>query len=169
MKRLNTIAVAAILALAAAAPAGVSADSARPWSGHAVGVTSFDGANPKDCLAGYTTLVDEPAIASHFGAAYLVMSHCATGDFSDNFADSDFVLYSANGDAVYGEYVGTIDQYIEELGAEGLFTLEMTITGGDGRFEGATGSAVMDGHFTFEGYDVDSWAWWASWQGTLEY
>jgi hypothetical protein len=114
-------------------------------------------------------MVNEPATASHFGEAYIVTAHCPTGDPADNFADSDLSLYAANGDAVFGTYVGTLDEYTEVLGEKITFTLHLTITGGDGRFEGATGSAVMKGYAVFEGYDDLSWAWSMSWEGTLDY
>ncbi|MGE5156075.1 MAG: hypothetical protein ACM3JP_01090 [Betaproteobacteria bacterium] len=160
-------AMAALLLLASAAAAMAGAD--RPWAGHAAGQTWFDLANPKGCEAGITTRTEEPAIATHFGAAFLILSHCPTGDNADNFHDADFALYGANGDAVYGHYVGTIDVYTEVVGEEMLFTIYLTITDGDGRFEDATGSAVMKGGAVFEGWDDLSWAWWASWAGTLDY
>ena len=172
MRRYSWMAVLVALALSLSLTASVEArtgGSDRPWSGSAAGQTWFDVANPKDCGAGITTRADEPAIATHFGAAFIVMSHCPTGDPADNFADAEFALVAANGDAVYGTYAGTIDEYSEVIGAVGTFTVHLTVTGGDGRFEGATGTAVMKAHVIFEGYDDLSWPWWVSWEGTLSY
>lgn len=169
-KRFGAVALAAAMLVLAAAPAVVARDSVdRPWTGASVGQTWFDETNPKDCAADITTRVDQPARASHFGQAFLVMAHCPTYDFADNFADSSFTLMAANGDAVFGRFVGTIDGYSEVIGDEIFGTIHLTITGGDGRFEGAGGSAVMKFRTTFEGYDDYSWAWWASWTGTLSY
>jgi hypothetical protein len=169
-RRIGAAALATAMLLLAAAP-GVTAQNTveRPWSGSSVGQTWFDVSNPKDCAAGITTRVDQPAIASHFGRAFLVTAHCPTGDFADAFGDADFTLIAANGDAVFGTYVGTIDGYSEVLGEEIFGTIQLKIMGGDGRFEGASGTAVMTFHTIFEGYDDLSWAWWASWNGTLTY
>lgn len=169
--RICAAVLAASILVLWAAPGGVAAGATteRPWAGSSVGQTWFDVINPKDCDAGITTRVDQPAMATHFGKAYLVMAHCPTGVLSDNFADSTFMLTSANGDAVFGTYVGRLDDYIEVLGEESSGTLYVTITGGSGRFEGATGSAVVEAHFIFEGYDDLSWAWWATWRGSLSY
>ena len=172
MRRHITAAVLGVSILVLwAAPGGVAAGAApdRPWAGHSTGQTWFDVTNPKGCDAGITTRVDQPAMATHFGNAFLVMSHCPTGVLSDNFADSEFTLIGANGDAVFGTYVGWLDGYDEVLGDQFFGTLTITITGGSGRFEGASGSAVMEIHSIFEGYDDLSWAWWAAWRGSLSY
>jgi hypothetical protein len=169
-RRIGAAALAAAMLVLISAPAITARDEvARPWTGVSVGQTWFDLSNPRDCAAGITTRVDQPASASHFGRAFLVMAHCPTGDFADNFADASFTLLAANGDSVRGTYVGTIDGYSEVIGEEIFGTINITITGGSGRFEGASGSAVMEWHTIFEGYDDLSWAWWASWSGTLTY
>ncbi len=161
---------AAVLVIASASGALAGAGgSERPWVGSASGEAWYDVANPKECGAGITTRVDELAIASHFGRATYVTAHCPTGDPADAYADSDFTLIAPNGDAVFGTYTGTLDQYIEVIGAEGFSTVHLTITGGTGRFEGATGSAIQEVHFIFEGYDDLAWPWWVTWEGTLSY
>lgn len=156
-----------VLSSASGALAGPHGSN-RPWAGSAVGETWFDFEdNPKGCEVGFTTRAEEPAIASHFGAAFIVFSHCATYDPADNFVDSDFSLTAANGDGVFGTYWGTLDQYVEEVGEEGVFTLYLTLTGGEGRFEGATGSAVIKAHVIVE--EDSSWPWWVTWEGMLTY
>jgi hypothetical protein len=169
-KSFAAVVLAAAMLVLVAAPTVVARDSVdRPWTGASVGQTWFDETNPKACADGITTRVDQPAIASHFGQAFLVMAHCPTYDFADNFADSSFTLIAANGDAVFGTYWGTIDGYSEVIGEEIFGTIHLTVTGGEGRFEGASGSAVMTFHTIFEGFDDFSWAWWATWNGTLSY
>jgi hypothetical protein len=167
-RRLHTAALG-VVALVLLATSTAMAGDARPWTGHSAGQTWFDLENPKACDAGITTRADEPAISSHVGRSFLVMSHCPTGDPADNYHDSDFALHAANGDVLYGTYVGTIDEFSEILGTEFVSTIHLTITGGTGRFEGATGSAVMEVRAIFEGYDDLSWPWRVSWEGELRY
>jgi hypothetical protein len=171
LKRLPVAAVLAMIAVLALATSslGAAGGSNRPWSGYSVGQTWFDPTNPMGCPAGVTTRVHQPAMATHFGSAYLVMDHCPTGDFGDFAADGTFILTAANGDAAFGTYAGTIDQYDEVIGAEWLLTVDLTVTGGTGRFEGASGTAVMKVSLIFEGYGVASWPWSASWRGSLTY
>lgn len=172
MRRRSLGVLLAVGMLVLASVSGASAASGgsdRPWTGHASGQTWFDLANPKGCDAGITTMATEPARSSHLGAAYIITSHCPTGDPSDNFTDSDLTLYAANGDALFGTYVGTIDEFSGVLGEKLHFTLHLTVTGGEGRFEDATGHATMHGYAVFEGYDDYSWAWGLSWNGTLDY
>lgn len=171
LKRLPVAALLAVIAVIALASNSLGAvgGSNRPWSGQSVGETWFDTANPMDCAAGITTRVHQPALATHFGSAFLVMDHCPTGDFADFAAGGTFTLTAANGDAVSGTYSGTIDQYQEVIGAEWLLTADMTVTGGTGRFDGAAGTAVMKVSLIFEGYGVPSWPWAATWRGTLTY
>lgn len=169
MSRRTCIATLGVVLLLLASASSVLAGSARPWAGHAEGQSWFDLDNPKACDAGITTRVEEPAIASHVGAGFLVLAHCPTGDPADNYHDADLTLYAADGDAIIGEYRGTLDVFVEEVGSEITSTIDLTITGGTGRFDGASGSAVMVVHAIFEGWDDMSWAWSASWEGTLTY
>jgi hypothetical protein len=172
MRRHSAIASVLALVLVLASASGVLArapDVERPWWGHADGQAWFDETNPKDCPAGITTRVEEHAIASHLGSSHISMSHCPTGNPAFSFGRAGIALIAANGDAVFGSYVGTTEQYEEVIGAEGIQLVYITVTGGTGRFESATGSAVMEVHFIFEGYDDLSWPWWATWEGTLSY
>lgn len=164
------VVTALLLVLASVAPIAAGDDGAsRPWSGRSSGQSWFDVSNPKGCGAGITTRVQEPAVATHFGATLLTMSHCPTGDFAANYANADISFVAANGDAIFGTYVGNLYDYEEVVGHVYGSTIQVTITGGDGRFEGATGAAVMEVHGIFEGYDDLSWAWWATWKGSLSY
>ena len=89
---------------------------------------------------------------AHLGRFTMVASE--TVDFAtSSVTDGVFTLTAANGDTVRGTYSGTI--------LPGLVGYHVTgpITGGTGRFLGATGSIVFDGTFdplTFTGSDVIS-------------
>lgn len=156
--------------LVASGPAVLAGDPGRPWFGHAEGQSWFDLGNPKDCEALITTRVDEPAFATHFGAGRIVLSHCPTGIPDDNFADADLVLIAADGDRVFGTYVGTMVLPPEmSVGDIITGTIQLTVTGGTGRFEGASGGATMEYWAIFEGWEDYSWAWGASWRGKLSY
>lgn len=161
---------AAILVIASASGALAGAGGTdRPWVGSASGEAWFDLTNPKACAAGVTTRVDEFALTSHFGRAVYVNAHCPTGNPADAYHDSYFALIAPNGDAIYGTYTGTLDQYSEVIGAELISTVHLTITGGTGRFEGATGSAIQEVRVIWEGYADLAWPYSVTWEGTLSY
>ena len=76
---------------------------------------------------------------THLGRVTWTAEHCfqtATATFSD----ARVVITSANGDQVYATYHGAMN-------GETTFTAAMTITGGTGRFSGATGSLDAVGWF----------------------
>jgi hypothetical protein len=67
-----------------------------------------------------------------------------------------WTITAANGDKLYGDFHMSTDDF--QLGAPHTDTMEMTITGGSGRFEGADGTLNADvhvGHGTFVDTDDD--------------
>lgn len=90
--------------------------------------------------------------AAHLGRFTMVASETVDTD-SMTVSDGTFTMTAANGDTVSGTYSGTI-----QPGLTGYLVCG-PITGGTGRFAGATGTIVFDGTFdplTFTGSDVIS-------------
>lgn len=78
-------------------------------------------------------------VISHLGAVSWVTEHCfqlGTG----TFGDARLVITAANGDRVYGTYDGVMT-------GETTFAETLTITGGTGRFAGASGTVDETGWF----------------------
>ena len=88
----------------------------------------FDAVSPSNC-AGVTTLSEGTGEATHLGRVTVAWSHCPTEP--EYIMDGRMILTAANGDQLYGLY----DH--DNLSA-------VTVTGGTGRFSGATGSLVND-------------------------
>ena len=99
-------------------------------------------ANPAVPPADWVSTVVCKGDASHLGEAQFVGEHCARGFMYDG---GKGVFTAANGDQVFSDYFGyTIGADFDEYGRPVMLYMQevMTITGGDGRFDGATGSAL---------------------------
>jgi hypothetical protein len=80
--------------------------------------------------------------ATHLGAYTGTGSHCSQLDLATGvvvFGDGAFALTAASGDTLTGTYTNGYGP------PDGTFTDDVTITGGTGRFAGATGQARDNG------------------------
>jgi hypothetical protein len=76
---------------------------------------------------------------SHLGRVSWTTEHCFQL-FAGTFSDADLVITAANGDELYGTYDGVMT-------GETTFVETMVITGGTGRFAGASGTVEESGWF----------------------
>ena len=83
--------------------------------------------------------------ATHVGKYTIVNSHCVDPT-TGALTDGTFVKTAANGDRIFGAYTGG-STVIQPPAPIAIFTITGTInlTGGTGRFTGATGTATMNG------------------------
>jgi hypothetical protein len=131
----------AAAALVASTTAGATT---VPYKGSDVG-TWANGTEP--CPGSF--IITTSGVATYLGS-YTYSSHeCATGDTT--YAGV-FTLTAANGDTITGTYSGDVvsvnsvgDVYYEQTN---------TVTGGSGRFDGATGSFHLSGVGYASGVDV---------------
>ena len=119
-------------------------NAALPWkeSYQASGTIAPDAGCPAPQLL---TTLEGGGTATHVGKYTIVNSHCvdpATGVLTDG----SFTKTAANGDQLFGTYVGT-STVIQAPAPVGIFgvTGTITYTGGTGRFAGITGTASMEG------------------------
>jgi hypothetical protein len=106
---------------------------------------------------------------AHLGEVTTVFEHCsrmnvdmATGAVTFDYGDGQMTVVAANGDELYGTYADGSG----ELMADGNVAWRdtFTLTGGTGRFEGASGS----GRDTGTTHSVTGWTVWGM-EGTVAY
>ena len=83
--------------------------------------------------------------ATHIGKYTIVNSHCVDPS-TGALTVGRFVKTTANGDQLFGSYVGTAT-LVQPPAPIGIFQVSgtVTFTGGTGRFDGATGTSDMVG------------------------
>lgn len=133
---------AAVLCLAFAGPA-VAKDPVRPFGGEAFGADVASA--PTGVCAGYlqTDTISGQGEFLHLGMATFTMTHCTNLDFatfSGTFELGVMTITAANGDMVFLTEHGTFQAGPLPTPTVSHATSWWTITGGTGRFEGATGS-----------------------------
>ena|SRR5205814_3578918 len=82
-------------------------------------------------------VVSASGTGSQVGAFELEIPHLV--NFATASATGDYLMTAANGDMVFGTFIG----HATPIGTDGRYAMlveEVTITGGTGRFAGATGS-----------------------------
>jgi hypothetical protein len=128
-----------VLALGVLAPAtalGKAGGTDRPISAHASGTTVVD-------LGTLAFTSDISGIWSHMGKSTAQIEGVITPTGPDTFTIAgSFVIVAANGDEVFGTFSGSGTN--TPSGSEG--TVDVTYSGGTGRFTDASGSA--SGPFT---------------------
>lgn len=146
----TTAAVAALVVVAGAPAAARSEPPTLPFRGYA---TTVDEPTepPDDCpdFADWRYTSSGSGTFTHLGRAQVSVTHCSwmTGPTTGAFGYSDVVITAADGDTVTVEHSGTFE--LGSFGPEGPTTSTVegtwTITGGTGRFAGATGSGTLAG------------------------
>jgi hypothetical protein len=131
MKRIGAVlAVAVVTVMALGSPVAASSD-ARPFTGSASGVAVY--VPDPECLEfGLRSEVWAVGTASHLGRIDVAGGHCA----SFTPSDGQLTLVAANKDAVSLDYGGPCN------GVDRCW-FEAEVTGGTGRFDGATGQIQM--------------------------
>lgn len=138
-----------------------------PFSGVVTGEAVFDFAtNPKACASTFTTVTSAKGQASHMGLVTWESQHCL-GENSE-ILDAELVLTAANGDKLSATYTGSCAG-IAVIGEPVNCAGTLTVTGGTGRFEGATGTAEWNAAIVFQGFDDFSWPGRWEWKGTIRY
>jgi hypothetical protein len=160
------LALSAVTALtfALAAPAVATQGQHVPFQMHLVGADRPLNMSPgfpvvRDAFAGrcsvpsdWVTTIDLRGTAEHLGRVSVVASHCTQFDIFTTpnpgvFQDGEMVVKAANGDELWLEYAGHFlftPGDTPEVGVSAISFTTVTVVGGTGRFEGATGS--LTGH-----------------------
>jgi hypothetical protein len=149
--RSHLFALLAALALVIAIPAAASgSEDERPFqlATDESRTTEVPVACPASAPAGSFCLHFEgvgEGNASHMGSIALVRSHTVviTPDGVVNVTQGSWMATAADGDRIWGAYGGTLSGAPPVLSIQSWFT----ITGGDGRFDGASGSGTQSGTF----------------------
>jgi hypothetical protein len=109
----------------------------RPLSGSFVGGALIDPVNIDGCPGGYAYVV---TIAlgnlSHLGLTQAHFTHCSNPS-GDDYKNEVLILTAANGDELWATY-------IFKAQAAGHIIFEVSFSKGTGRFENATGTAILD-------------------------
>jgi hypothetical protein len=137
-KLIRVSALASVLALVVAIPAmGVSSHEV-PIKGSTLSVD--DSVDPAGCPEGtsWKYLSSGEGQVSHLGRVHIEVAHCTVLDWetgTGTFGHGGWTLTAANGDHLHFSHQGSF----EFLGDVALITGTWTVTGGDGRFTGASG------------------------------
>jgi hypothetical protein len=142
------VVVTALLAVAVPAAAGQSVE--RPieenLSGYTIGMVyspSFPGGDTFDGRCSqpsqWVSTSAGSGVISHLGRVSWTTEHCFQL-FAGTFGDAELVITAANGDQLFGTYDGVMT-------GETSFAESLVITGGTGRFAGASGTIEESGWF----------------------
>lgn len=166
---LAALSIAALVAIAAAVPAAAGTAIERAFSGSVtgIGVVAPDGG----CPIGLRTLGWGTGRATHLGLTTMSADHCTPnppfGPAPGPMEGGSITFVAANGDIVRGTYTGTVAPLAPVEGAEIGGQMHVTVTGGTGRFAGATGHVEMTlaGVLHFSSPMTAGW----TWEGVLTY
>lgn len=169
VRTLAALAAVALMTLAALVPAAAAGSSERPFHGVVVGE---GGVIPDaSCPIGLRTFGEATGTATHLGLTTMGSSHCTPnppfGDPPGPIVGGEMTFVGANGDTLSATYTGTPDTLPPVEGAALSGQLHVIITGGTGRFDGASGEVEMPfwGTLHLESPITVTWAW----AGTLGY
>ena len=108
---------------------------------------STDSYGPPTCDgAAWQFFSSGTADVSHLGSSTIEVSHCTWLDLptTGHFASGVQEFTAANGDTLFLAYEGTFETVVSPDGFFSYIDLEWEVSGGSGRFEGATGSGHAD-------------------------
>jgi hypothetical protein len=127
-----------VVLAALALPVQALAAKQVPLKGHDRGSFTL---TPEGCGVGvFAVVVDDAGNATHLGAYAYHSNECfngATGEFSGTFT-----ITAANGDTISGTYAGVVVAVVGDLA---FYEQANVITGGTGRFAGASGAFHLSG------------------------
>jgi len=129
----------------------------RPFWGSFEGEATFPLTGVCSDLTGvpFETLSQSKGHMTHMGRTALFTNHCATPD-GGAALNSHAVFTATNGDEVWAEYLAITVKgppVTPIIGQE----ITMTIIGGTGRFNGATGNLGGMVYIEFLGFEVPNW------------
>ncbi|HJW21600.1 MAG TPA: hypothetical protein VJ506_04135 [Candidatus Limnocylindrales bacterium] len=143
MKRLITLAGAAVLSLALAGPA-LAADPVRPFGGTVSGPDSYLAPDCPGAVWHYTSLASGEML--HLGRVSMAVSHCTWIDtFVDDapatghFGPGTMTFTAANGDTLVLSDWGTFRLVATPAGLFSYVDISWVVVDGTGRFGGASG------------------------------
>lgn len=169
VRTLATLSITGLLALATLVPAATASSVDRPFTGSVSGDAGV--AEDAGCPIGLRTLGWGTGAASHLGLTRMTANHCTPnppfGPVPGPILGGVITFVAANGDTVEGTYTGEVGPLAPEEGAPIHGVVHVTITGGTGRFEGATGHVEMalEGVLHFTSPMTATW----TWQGVIGY
>jgi hypothetical protein len=143
------LAVAALMVLSTLVPAASAGSADRPFRGTIVGEGTV--VPDASCPIGLRTVIWGTGNLNHLGLTTMTANHC-TPDWGADIVGGVQTFVAANGDTLEMTYTATIAPFEPVEGAVMEGPGQTTISGGTGRFAGATGEfvAYMRGilHFT---------------------
>jgi hypothetical protein len=169
MKRIRSAGLlVALLAVVGLAPAAGASGSGQwvPFKGRVSGEVEFLPAPECQPWGLATTVTEVPGVGSHLGRMTMSSRHCAPS--GDEIGPGTMTFTAANGDQIFTTYTGTAP--FPEPGTQ--FVVAQThaiVTGGTGRFSGATGHLDVTGTVEFQGLDDMSWPGVWVWTGMINY
>ena len=177
MRRTILALLAMVLALftmtgtSAVADGGDDGEAQRPFTGTLDGSVTFAPADPAmNCTwppapeGPLMTISQGVGTATHMGRVTMSSVHC-----SGDFLDGSMVLTAANGDQVFLDYSGPCTPFPPPT-PDITCDLAAEVTGGTGRFEGATGEADLTAHVIYPGTPGPGpWEAHFAWEGWISY
>jgi hypothetical protein len=137
-RRLRRASLLLVVGTALVLPTQASAGAQVPLKGSDRGSFTL---TANGCGPGvFAVVVDDAGRATHLGAYTYHSNECfngATGQFSGTFT-----MTAANGDTISGTYAGSV---VSVVGGLGFYEQDNVITGGTGRFAGASGGFHLSG------------------------
>jgi len=149
-KRSMTVVLVVLVLLAIAVPAAAGRSIERPiredMTGSTVGIEYSPTFPNGETFGGrcsepsqWISTSSGTGVVSHLGRVTWTTEHCFQL-FAGTFGDAEVVITAANGDTLFGTYNGMMT-------SDTTFAETFVITGGTGRFTGATGSIDETGWF----------------------
>lgn len=168
---LAAILVASFSIAGQTAGAGTSA-TVRPLQGVTVGVTTFT--DDSGCPLGFRTAAVTSGNVTHLGQTEVENSHCFLGvdeETGEGLLGGGIMTFAAaNGDELRGSYTGTaVPAMPETTGDVVVARVDVTLSGGTGRFAKATGAIAATAYVTFPGWEAPEWPTRVVYEGSVSY
>ncbi|AXG14701.1 hypothetical protein [Intrasporangium calvum] len=165
-KQLTALAVGAAVLTTGLPSAAAAEGPARPLKGWSAPAPDAYGP-PVDCPEGTSWRYGQTSTGwfSHLGRVTVTVTHC-TYALEGRFDHGATILTAANGDQVWMSYSGTFQLDSLENPTRSDVSLTWTISGGTGRFAGATGDGTGTAVGTISGPDGSTWG---TWTGDIAY
>ena len=172
MRRLVFVVAAVAMLALVSSPVGAAQSGHRPFHADLTGVMTHEplpGGPTDECPYGVRTHVVVSGTATHLGLVTETSTFCSVMS-SPTVPHGEAVFVAANGDTLTYTFVADCPAAGPPTPGTILScTAEGTITGGTGRFAGATGVLRNENHVIFGGIEVAEWPAWESLTGWLQY
>jgi hypothetical protein len=165
MNKLLGVAVllAALMAFVVTAAVADTGGTDRPFTGKLAGSATF----PLDpsCPLGFKTVSEGSGTMSHLGLVSFTSEHCFAPP--NLITQGQATLVAANGDELHMTYTGSCNPAAPPVGGTTTCIADEVVTGGTGRFAGATGASQVTAVVTNPGVPPFPITW--TRVGTLSY